>query len=52
MFGHPNVYFKGMSFLKKRFPRLHYIRFKSENERSEMNRSISEELGIDPINYE
>ena len=44
--------FKGMSFLKKRFPRLHYIRFKSEDERSEMNQSISEELGIDPINYE
>jgi transketolase len=44
--------FKGMSFLKKRSPRLHYIRFKSEDERSEMNQSISEELGIDPINYE
>jgi deoxyxylulose-5-phosphate synthase len=39
---------KGMSFLQKRFPRLHYVRFKSEDERAEMNKSIAAELGIDP----
>ena len=43
--------FQGMSFLKKRFPKLHYVRFKSEKERSEMNISIANELGIKPINY-
>jgi transketolase len=40
-----------MSFLQKRFPRLHYVRFKSEEERAEMN-SIAAELGIDPIELE
>ncbi len=43
---------KGMSFLQRRFPRLHYVRFKSAEERSEMNIAIAEELGIDPIDYE
>ncbi len=43
--------YQGMSFLKKRFPRLHYVRFKSEDERNEMNLAISKELNIDPINY-
>ena len=43
--------YKGMSFLKKRFPRLHYVRFNSEEEREEMNLSISNELGIEPIKY-
>ena len=43
--------YKGMSFLKKRFPKLHYVRFKSEKERSEMNISIAKELGVKPINY-
>ena len=43
--------YKGMSFLKTRFPKLHYVRFKSEEERSAMNISISNELGIKPINY-
>lgn len=43
--------FQGMGFLEKRFPRLHYVRFKSEEERSEMNQSIANELGIDPIDY-
>jgi transketolase len=42
---------KGMEFLMKRFPRLHYVRFKSEQERAEMNQAISAELGIDPIDY-
>lgn len=45
------VPFHGMSFLKQRFPRLHYVRFKSEEERAEMNRAIAEELGIAPIDY-
>ena len=40
-----------MSFLKHRFPRLHYVRFKSEEERAEMNRAIAEELGIAPVDY-
>ena len=43
--------YKGMSFLKKRFPRLHYVRFNSEEEREEMNLSISNELGVEPIKY-
>ena len=44
--------YKGMEYLKKRFPRLHYVRFKSEEERSKMNLEISKELGIDPIKYQ
>jgi transketolase len=40
---------KGMSFLRRRFPRLHYVRFKSEEERAEMNASIAAELGIAPV---
>ncbi len=45
------VPYQGMSFLERRFPRLHYVRFKSEEERAEMNRAIAEELGVDPIEY-
>jgi transketolase len=40
---------QGMSFLQRRFPRLHYVRFKSDDERAEMNASIAAELGIDPV---
>lgn len=40
---------KGMEFLMRRFPRLHYVRFKSEEERAEMNQAIAAELGIAPI---
>ena len=41
---------QGMSFLRRRFPRLHYVRFKSPEERDEMNLSIAAELGgIDPV---
>ena len=40
---------QGMSFLRRRFPRLHYVRFKSPEERDEMNASIAAELGIDPV---
>ena len=43
--------YQGMSLLKQRFPRLHYVRFRSEAERAEMNRSIAAELGIESINY-
>ena len=42
---------KGMSFLQRRFPRLHYVRFKSPEERSEMNITVAKELGIDPVDY-
>lgn len=39
--------FQGMDFLKKRFPRLHYVRFKSADERLEMQTALAAELGID-----
>ncbi len=41
--------YQGMDFLKKRFPRLHYVRFKSEDERRDMNVAIAAELGIAPV---
>jgi transketolase len=43
--------FKGMQFLQLRFPYLHYVRFKSDEERGEMNAAISAELGISPIQF-
>ncbi len=39
--------YQGMEFLKRRFPRLHYVRFKSAEERLEMQTAIAAELGID-----
>lgn len=39
--------YQGMDFLKKRFPRLHYVRFKSAEERQEMQTALAIELGID-----
>lgn len=42
---------QGMPYLQKRFPRLHYVRFKSEDERVQMNQEIAASLGIEPINY-
>ena len=42
----------GMSFLQRRFPRLHYVRFKTTEERDEMNAAIAEELGIEPVELE
>ncbi|MDW5317261.1 transketolase [Rhizobium sp. PL01] len=39
--------YQGMEFLKKRFPRLHYVRFKSADERREMQTAIAAELGVD-----
>ncbi|MGH1464756.1 MAG: transketolase [Cognatishimia sp.] len=43
--------FHSMSILEERFPRLHYVRFKSEDERARMNISIAKDLGVDPIDY-
>jgi transketolase len=43
--------FKGMPILEERFPRLHYVRFTSEEERSRMNHSIAEALGLEPVDY-
>ena len=43
---------RGMEFLMKRFPRLHYVRFKSEAERAEMNEAIAAELGIAPVDLD
>ena len=44
--------FRGMPYLQRRFPRLHYVRFRSESERAVMNRKIARSLGVDPIDYE
>ncbi len=44
--------FRGMPTLQLRFPRLHYVRFKSEEERARMNTEIARSLKIDPIDYE
>ena len=43
--------FHTMSILEERFPRLHYVRFKSEDERARFNTSIAQDLGVDPIDY-
>lgn len=43
--------YQGMDHLKKRFPRLHYVRFKSEDERATTNAAIAAELGISPVVY-
>lgn len=43
--------FRGMEYLGRRYPHLHYVRFKSDEERAEMNESISAELGIAPIQF-
>jgi transketolase len=40
-----------MPILQERFPRLHYVRFKSEEERARMNISIAADLGIAPVQY-
>ncbi|SDE77078.1 transketolase [Limimaricola pyoseonensis] len=43
--------FRTMPILEERFPRLHYVRFKSEAERARFNTSIAADLGVDPIDY-
>jgi transketolase len=40
---------RGMEALRRRFPRLHYVRFTSEAERAEMNEAIAAELGVAPV---
>lgn len=44
--------FRGMPTLQLRFPRLHYVRFKSEDERARMNKDIARSLKVDPVEYE
>ena len=44
--------FQGMEFLRRRFPRLHYVRFKSPAERTEMLHAIAGELSLDPAAIE
>jgi transketolase len=41
--------FHTMPILEERFPRLHYVRFKNEEERARMNISIAADLGVAPI---
>ncbi|WP_018689270.1 transketolase [Ahrensia kielensis] len=43
--------FHSMPILEERFPRLHYVRFKSEDERARMNVSIAKDLGVEPVDY-
>ncbi|MEM7443890.1 MAG: transketolase [Pseudomonadota bacterium] len=43
--------FRGMPVLEERFPRLHYVRFKSEDERARMNREVAASLGVEPVDY-
>ena len=43
--------YQGMPALEARFPRLHYVRFKEEAERAQMNRDIAASLGIEPVDY-
>lgn len=43
--------FHAMPVLEERFPRLHYVRFKSEDERARMNASIARSLGVAPVDY-
>lgn len=38
--------FHGMDHLKTRFPRLHYVRFKTENERDTLKSAIAGQLGV------
>ncbi len=43
--------YHAMSILEERFPRLHYVRFKSEDERARFNQSIAADLGVAPVDY-
>jgi transketolase len=43
--------YRGMPTLMERFPRLHYVRFKSEAERARYNKEIAKSLRVDPIKY-
>ncbi|NNE89974.1 MAG: transketolase [Silicimonas sp.] len=44
--------FRGMPTLQERFPRLHYVRFKSKAERARYNIEIAKSLKVEPVNYE
>ncbi len=44
--------YQGMPVLEERFPRLHYVRFRSEEERARTNLKIAESLGVEPVGYE
>lgn len=39
--------FQGMNYLQKRFPRLHYVRFKTREEREDMKLALAAELGVE-----
>jgi transketolase len=39
--------YQGMPYLKRLFPRLHYVRFRSTEERLETQTALAAELGID-----
>lgn len=43
--------YQTMPILEERFPRLHYVRFKSADERARFNTSIAADLGVDPVEY-
>ena len=43
--------YQTMPILEERFPRLHYVRFKSPDERARFNTSIAADLGVDPVEY-
>lgn len=43
--------YRGMPTLMERFPRLHYVRFKSEAERARYNTEIAKSLKVDPVDY-
>jgi transketolase len=43
--------FRAMRILEERFPRLHYLRFTSEDERARFNVSIAADLGVAPVDY-
>lgn len=38
--------FQGMDYLRNRFPRLHYVRFKTEQEREDLKSDIADQLGV------
>ncbi|MEM9585282.1 MAG: transketolase [Pseudomonadota bacterium] len=44
--------YRGMPALMERFPRLHYVRFKSEKERARYNLEIAKSLKVEPVEYE
>lgn len=41
--------FHGMPYLERRMPRLHYVRFKSPEERQALNEGVAADLGVAPV---